>query len=47
MQIPVKFAEVSIKNEDLGELYKFINTNFWNSFMFKVKINYTVNIKNR
>ena len=28
MQIPIKFIEVSIINEDLNELYKFINTHF-------------------
>eukprot|EP00347_Sterkiella_histriomuscorum_P010900 403374493 len=28
MQIPIKFIEVSILNEDLNELYKFINAHF-------------------
>ncbi|CDW76676.1 UNKNOWN [Stylonychia lemnae] len=28
LQVPVKFVEISVKNEDLGEVYKFINGNF-------------------
>ena len=29
MQVPVKFVEISIKNEELGEIYKFVNGLFW------------------
>lgn len=28
MQVPVKFCETSIKQEELTEVYKFINNNF-------------------
>ena len=28
MQVPIKFVEGSIKNEELGEIYKFISLNF-------------------
>jgi uncharacterized protein YfkK (UPF0435 family) len=28
MQISIKFLEASVKNEDLTEVYKFVNTNF-------------------
>jgi len=29
MQAPVKFVEISVKNEELSEVYKFVNGHFW------------------